>query len=166
MLKHPLYLGYPLPALLYDAKSGNTHSRLLVFDYLANLLERGQPVPADIGRFFAEQLRLVLDGKQEPKQMFNPEGKKGRVYNPLPADLLASGIAGGGDIKEKFGAIGYIQFRSEDRGKTVEKHYYDHKKYSRRLSDIQELLDERQATTDHERASQITAELARLVTPS
>lgn len=165
MITCAYYLGYPVPALLYDAERGNTHSRLVIFEYFATLTDRGQAVPDDITKFVAKHLRLVIEGKQKPAEMFNPEGTKVKAYNPLPEDLINLADLGG-DISAKFEKIGQIQFKSSKRGKAVERQYYQHKKYSERLSDIQTLLDERRTTTDPQRAGEILAKLQSLTSLS
>lgn len=158
MITCAYYIDYPVPALLYDAEAGNSHSRLAVFYYFATLAERGQPIPDDLAKFVGKHLRQVIDGDQTPAKMFNPESKKHRAYDPYPADLVAFSDVGG-DIHAKFEAIAE---RTGEREGTIKKRFYDHRAYSKRLLKIQALLDERQQAPSFDRHLEISRELTAL----
>tara|TARA_R100000900_G_scaffold13099_1_gene11367 strand:+ start:165713 stop:166213 length:501 start_codon:yes stop_codon:yes gene_type:complete len=161
---HHTYLGYPVPALLYDAERGNTHSTTVIFDLFAVSTERGQPVPAKVARFVASEMRKVIDGTKTPASMFNPEGTKRQTFDPLVADLVHL-TPREGDIHSQFEEIGDRLHRSKA---TIDRQYYAHQRYSRRLWSIQSILDEIEerkhdfSRERFERDREIAAELQKL----
>lgn len=155
----------------------------MIFDYFAELTERGSSVPNDISTFLARQLRKVvnhmldIDGpapndtmltqRQTPNEMFNPRKKPYPKYYGLWDSAINIDFTGdhahrgGSDIKARFDKLAGM-FLSSVSASTVEKQFYAHRDYSERLDRIQELLEERTGSLDSERRREIQERLTEL----
>ena len=105
---HEIWITYPLPALIYDARKGVTLSRLLVFDYFVTVLRRNnqpytkphtlslgrewpEPVRGDVLEFVADMIDEAMLKYREgdrgaPARMFNPGGGRISQISPLHRD--------------------------------------------------------------------------------
>ena len=158
MKEHPMWISYPVPALIYDARQGVTLSRQLVYWYFVTLSRRSQRIPGDVQQFVADSLEEALTGIEDgdvsaAQKMFKPWGGKTRTAGPLYLDVHRS-IRGTND--DKFEEMTEMGFRN------AKNNYKAQKAREERISRVQKLLDEKKdasASLDGVRVRKIAEEL-------
>lgn len=145
------FVGYPIRALLYDAQHGVNVSRLLVFEFYRDRVQRKQTIPPDVLEFVALELGKVLDADDIAKaaqRMFNAHAKKPTTAASLHRDMQIFGLT-------KHSTTGKL---IDPNGKDISKATKAQTERETRIWNVQRLLDERDAASP-DRQREITDEL-------
>jgi hypothetical protein len=144
-VNHPIWISYPLPALIYDARQGVTLSTLAVYERFVYLTRRGDPVEPEVQLFVAERLGTAMSGflddgdDKAPRRMFNPQGRKISNASPTDRDKLAALT---GDYEARFAEMAQAEVAVPNQRKRS----LAQKRREDRIWQVQGLLD---ARTEH-----------------
>jgi len=137
-LRHVEYCGYPLPALIYEARNGGASAAYYVYWYFVGCVERGSNIDPDVLKFVSNELKHVLENKQSPNQMIHKNNARRvadtlLVYEEVNHEYMC--------CKKK--KLAY-RITGEKMGKSpgaIEKLYKAEKIFQDRIFKVQKLLD-------------------------